>query len=144
MCDYSLQGVASRPAKMGDELIITAFTNSLTRGFAAVDDLQVAVCLMPGTEIAFQREAERSHPFSRLLPKFGFGKLGATVARFRQINHNRPDTHHDALEFSNGKIVLLTQLRPGQRAKVLQLPPPPPVHARAVARATQTVRSTIE
>jgi hypothetical protein len=30
--------------------------------------------------------------------------------------------HHDAIEFPNGRIVLLTDLRRGQRATVLQLP----------------------
>ena len=50
-----------------------------------------------------------------------FGSIGARLARFRQINRGS-NSHHDALEFANGKIVLLTKLRPGQRATVLQLP----------------------
>ena len=33
--------------------------------------------------------------------------------------------HHDALEFPDGRIVLLTRLVPGQRATVLQLPAEP-------------------
>jgi hypothetical protein len=33
-----------------------------------------------------------------------------------------PHTHHDALEFPDGQIVLLTHLRAGQHASVLQLP----------------------
>jgi hypothetical protein len=44
------------------------------------------------------------------------------VARFRQINLSDAHAHHDALEFPNGRIVLLTRLRPGQRATVIQLP----------------------
>jgi hypothetical protein len=44
------------------------------------------------------------------------------VARFRQVNLNRPTAHHDALEFPDGKIVLVTDLCEGQRATVLQLP----------------------
>ena len=48
MCDYSLHLVASRPAKVGDKLVTTAFNNSLTRGFAAVGEPHVAVCLLPG------------------------------------------------------------------------------------------------
>jgi hypothetical protein len=44
------------------------------------------------------------------------------TAIFRQINlHNRA-THHDALEFPDGEIVLLTLLEEGQQATVLQLP----------------------
>jgi hypothetical protein len=48
--------------------------------------------------------------------------IGDRLARFRQINLNKPNQHHDALEFSNGTIVLDTQLAAGQRATVLQLP----------------------
>jgi hypothetical protein len=44
------------------------------------------------------------------------------VARFRQVNLNRPAAHHDALEFPDGKIVLVTDLCEGQQATVLQLP----------------------
>lgn len=121
MCDYSLHNVASRPAKVGDQLVTTTFANSLTRGFSAVGEPNVAVCLLPGTELAFEKEAEYDHPL-RFLPRLRFGKLGQTVARFRQINMNRTYVHHDAMEFANGKIVMLTRLRPGQRAIVLQLP----------------------
>jgi hypothetical protein len=122
MCDYSLHNVATRPAKLGDELVTTKFGNSLTHGFTAIGEPNVAVCLLPGTELAFEREAEYDHPFARLLPKFGIGKLGGNVARFRQINMGSPSVHHDALEFANGKIVLLTRLCLGQCATVLQLP----------------------
>jgi hypothetical protein len=120
MCDYSLHNVASRPAKVGDELMTTKFANSLTRGFSAIGEPNVAVCLLPGTEVAFEKEAEYDHLLAQLLPRFG--KLGGKVARFRQIDLGRPNVHHDALEFANGKIVLLTRLCPGQRATVLQLP----------------------
>lgn len=122
MCDYSLHDVASRPAKVGDRLVTTKFATSLTRGFSAVGDPNVAVCLLPGTELAFEKEAKYDHPLAWLLPRSRFGKLGQTVARFRQINMDRPSVHHDALEFANGKIVLLTRLRPAQHATVLQLP----------------------
>jgi hypothetical protein len=122
MCDYSLHGVANRPAKVGDKLVSTNFVNSFTRGFTEIGEPKVAVCLMPGTELAFEQEVEVDHVFRRLLPRFGFGKTGQRVARFRQVNMDRPDTHHDALEFPNGKVVLVTRLCPGQKASVLQLP----------------------
>jgi len=122
MCDYSLHGVANRPAKVGDKLVSTNFINSFTRGFTEVGEPKVAVCLMPGTELAFEHDVEVDHIFGRLMPRLGFGKTGQRVARFRQVNLDRPDTHHDALEFPNGKIVLVTRLRAGQRATVLQLP----------------------
>jgi hypothetical protein len=122
MCDYSMHLVASRPARIGDRLVTTKFTNSLSRGFAAVEEPELAVCLLPGTELAFEQEVACDHPLRWLLPGMGFGKLGAAVARFRQLNVERPNVHHDALEFPDGRIVLITRLCPGQRATVLQLP----------------------
>jgi len=120
MCDYSLQNVATRPAQIEDKLVTTRFSNSITRGFAAVGEPHVAVCLLPGTEIAFDNNVECE-------PSFGIGilpnkKIGHRLARFRQINMESVLSHHDALEFPNGQVVLLTRLIEGQRATVLQLP----------------------
>ncbi len=120
MCDYSLEYIAFRPAKVGDKLVTTKFPNSLTYGFALFEDPNVAVCLLPGTELAFEEEVERQHPLAWLSPKLR--EVGAKVARFRQVNLDKLWAHHDALEFPDGKIVLLTRLCPGQRATVLQLP----------------------
>jgi hypothetical protein len=116
MCDYSLELVASRPAKVGDKLISAGFHHTVSRGFASVDDPGVAVCLLPGTELAFEDEVrcEIGFVFSRT--------LGHKVASFRQINRGQSNRHHDALEFPDGKIVLLTHLCQGQRATVLQVP----------------------
>jgi hypothetical protein len=58
MCDYSLRHVASRPARVGDKLVSTTFVNSSTRGFAAVGEPNVAVCLLPGTELAFEKNLD--------------------------------------------------------------------------------------
>jgi hypothetical protein len=118
MCDYSLDLVASRPAKAGDELVTTKFENSMTRGFAAIGEPNVAVCLLPGTEVAFEQEVR----YERLL--FTKMKPGKT-ARFRQINGGMPRVHHDALEFPDGETVLLARLCEGQHATVLQLPASP-------------------
>lgn len=118
MCDYSLHDVASRPAKVGDKLVSTQFPNAITRGFADPAEPRVAVCLMPGTELAFEKEVECDASF-RFLPT---RKSTQRVARFRQVNLNRPAAHHDALEFPDGKIVLVTDLCEGQSATVLQLP----------------------
>jgi hypothetical protein len=117
MCDYSLDFVVSRPAKVGDKLISTKFANALTRGFASVDDVNVAVCLLPGTELAFDGDVEYQN-FLSAVPR----KLTQRVARFRKINENEPKAHHDALEFADGQVVLLSRLCEGQHATVLQLP----------------------
>ena len=121
MCDYSLHAVQSRPARAGDVLLTGEFPNTVTRGFYAIGEPDTAVCLLPGTELAFSEDAVCDHPFAKLYPQMRFGSIGARLARFRQIDQGT-DTHHDALEFANGRIVLLTRLRPGQRATVLQLP----------------------
>jgi hypothetical protein len=118
MCDYSLHYRASRPAKVGDRLVSTAFTNSITRGFCDTEDANTAVCLLPGTEVAFERDVE----CDRAIPLFPSRKLGEKVARFRKVDIDNPHAHHDALEFPSGKLVLVTKLRPGQRATVLQMP----------------------
>ena len=126
MCDYSLNLVASRAAKVGDELVTTKFNNSITRGFAAIGEPKVAVCLLPGTEVAFEKEVR----FDRVVGIFPTRKLAEKVAQFRQINIGEPSVHHDALEFPDGETVLLTRLCEGQHATVLQLPPSPrPVNA---------------
>ncbi len=121
MCDYSLQHVKSRPARVGDKLITRDFRTG-TRGFAASEDASVAVCVLPGTELSFAEE----------IVCISTGQLGwytkeinHKTAIFRQINKEKALAHHDALEFPDGQIVLLTYLREGQRATVLQLPAEP-------------------
>jgi hypothetical protein len=120
MCDYSLHFVASRPARVGDKLVSTRFRTSPTRGFAAIGEADMAVCLLPGTEVAFEREVECDGLFGF----FRGRSLKQKLARFRQINLDELTMHHDALEFPDGEIVLVTQLREGQHATVLQLPAP--------------------
>jgi hypothetical protein len=133
MCDYSLHAVASRPAAIGDRLVTTGFANTYTRGFAGVEERTVAVCLLPGTELAFDKDVDLGSFFG-LFRRRIVGKL----ARFRAVNSTNPQTHHDALEFSNGKIVLLTHLPKGQHATVLQLPP-----AREASRSTTQGQAAI-
>jgi hypothetical protein len=92
--------------------------NTITRGFTSVGEPNVAVCLLPGTELVFDRHVE----CDRVVEFFPSKKLRESVARFRQINLDNPWDHHDALEFPSGQVVLLTRLCAGQRATVLQLP----------------------
>jgi hypothetical protein len=137
MCDYSLHLVASRAAKVGDELVTTKFNNSITRGFAAIGEPNLAVCLLPGTEVAFEKEVS----FDRVVGIFPRRKLAEKVARFRQINEGQFSAHHDALEFPDGETVLLTRLREGQHATVLQLPAfPRPVKAAEEQKSDSLVK----
>ena len=130
MCDFSLQSVRSRPAKVGDKLVTRDFGTG-TRGFSAADDPGLAVCILPGTELAFASEVA-------CLPAGLLGWKTKTInyktAIFRQVNKDNPLTHHDALEFPDGKVVLLTDLLGGQEATVLQLPAQPVTAAEAAAQ----------
>jgi len=78
----------------------------------------VAVCLLPGTEVAFEKDVEHERRIG-FLPGV---RLTDKLARFRQINKDQYHTYHDALEFADGTVVLVTRLCEGQRATVLQLP----------------------
>jgi hypothetical protein len=62
MCDYSLEHVASRPAEVGDKFVTSSF-RGFTVGFCALGEPSVAVCLYPGTELAFEREIELPRRF---------------------------------------------------------------------------------
>ena len=118
MCDYSHQNVASRPAKVGDRLTTRDFGTG-TLGFAASENDQMAVCVLPGTELAFVNPVEcRPAGLLAWLRK----RLDHRTAIFRQINKERAAAHHDALEFPDGQLALLTSLEEGQEAVVLQLP----------------------
>ena len=127
MCDYSLHHVKSRPAKVGDKLTTRNFGTG-TRGFAAPEDLTTAVCVLPGTELAFARNPTTTG--SGLLG-WGVKSIGHRTAIFRQINKDQPRMHHDALEFPDGQRILLTDLCEGQEATVLQLPAQPASAAEA-------------
>ena len=130
MCDHSLQNVKSRPAKVGDKLTTQRF-NLSTSGFSAPEDIHVVVCVLPGTELSFATEVKRE----RLWP-WPWNKriIHHKTAVFRQVNVDNAYAHHDALEFPDGEIVLLTYLMAGQQAMVLQLPAAP-VGAKAPQRA---------
>ena len=116
MCDYSLQHVKSRPAKIGEQLTTRDFGLG-TRGFSAPEDKNVAVCVLPGTELSFTTEVRRMRLWPWTTPV-----IIHKTAIFRRINRHDPFANHDALEFPDGQIVLLTRLTEGQRATVIQLP----------------------
>jgi hypothetical protein len=132
MCDYSLMSVSSRPARVADRLTTRDFGTG-TRGFCAAEDSNTVVCVLPGTELSFAADIEVLS--TGLFPWRGKATAHRT-AIFRQINKDRPAAHHDALEFPDGKVVLLTLLREGQAASVLQLP----AHAATVEESLQQER----
>jgi hypothetical protein len=134
MCDYSLHHVKSRPANVGDKLTTRNF-NTGTRGFASANDRTTAVCILPGTELAFSEDVKWA-PFSLL--SWRVKVIESRTAIFRQVNTDIPRVHHDALEFADGTSVLLTDLLEGQEAIVLQLPAQPKAPAEEAARRRVT------
>jgi hypothetical protein len=97
MCDYSLHNVKTRPARVGEKLI-TRDCGTGSRGFAASEDKNVAVCLLPSTELSFAKEVSRIKlwPWSKRVIKH-------KTAIFRQINKHERMNHHDALEFRTAR-----------------------------------------
>lgn len=116
MCDYSLHAVATRPARVGETLMTTTFRGTSTRGFASESDPNVAVCLLPGTELAFAENVKYENRW------IWTREIAFRVGKFGEIERDVPHRHHDAIEFPDGSNVLVTQLSEGQRATVLQLP----------------------
>ena len=119
MCDYSIENCKSRDARVGDRLVsgrIRTTDGSWTRskGFYAKGDDSTAICLRPGTELAFEgvwwwlAAVKESSNFS--------------TAIFREVNVDNAIAHHDALESPDGRIIKVAWLTPGQTAVVLQLP----------------------
>jgi hypothetical protein len=117
MCDYSLQTVKSRPAAIDDKLITHDFRTG-SRGFCAIGEPHTAVCVLPGTELAFDAPIRIAY--------YAMNKqIEHKTAIFRQLNKDLPMVHHDVLELPNGEQLYLTHLAEGQTATVLQLPAVP-------------------
>ena len=116
MCDYSLHAIASRPARVGEALVSTHFRGSATLGFASPAEKGVAVCLLPGTELAFETNVRyRAGWFKTRIVNFN-------VVKFCKIAPEVRCQHHDALAFRDGSTVLVNSLVQRQRVRVLQLP----------------------
>src|SRR3979411_3538228 len=94
MCDYSLHAVATRPAEVAETLVSTKFQSTTTRGFASPDNPQVAVCLRPGTEIAFEHDAQSDGMLFRK-------DVGDRLAGLRPGAPHHRGQHHDALASQN-------------------------------------------
>jgi hypothetical protein len=113
--------------QVGEKLVTHDFGTG-TRGFAAPEDCSVAICILPGTEFAFEK------PVKYQTTLMFRANTGHTVAIFRQINKGALHVNHDALEFPDGEIVLLTRLCEGQKAAVLTLPTQPKTAAEVEAQ----------
>ena len=99
MCDYSLHAVASRPAEVGETLVSTRFRGAQTIGFSAPAKPGVAVCLLPGTELAFEENVRYRGNWFRSYA------VGYSVAKFSKIAPEIICQHHDGLEFPDGSKI---------------------------------------
>ncbi len=106
--------------------MVTHNFNTGTRGFTPISqdaDGPVAVCLLPGTEVAFDQPIKMAIPTWCVTPEPD--EVYPAVAVFAQKNKETPYTHHDCLQFADGRQLLLTCLEEGQTCSVLQLPAAP-------------------
>jgi len=102
------------------------------------------VCLKPGTELAFEQPVQTSGIWGYVEQAFSHE---SRLARFRQVDVDKPGTHHDAVELADGRIFKVNALREGQRATVIQLPAieegmreeKPHVHVSETARESELI-----
>jgi hypothetical protein len=134
MCDYSMHALATRPAEVGETLITTTFPGTSTRGFASEREPAVAVCMLPGTELAFAEEIKYDNRW------IWTRTVDYRVGKFNTIDPHIRERHHDAIEFPDGSHVLVTQLCAGQYVTVLQLP----VSQKDIERAPKVVETAVE
>jgi hypothetical protein len=99
--------------------------------------------VMPGKRDFLNEDASQKCPPGNVREAAYGSRAGAKLpptftrsmqAFFRQINKGALHTNHDALEFPDGEIVLLTRLCEGQNATVLTLPTQPKSAAEAEAQ----------
>ena len=112
----SLHSMRSRPAEIGIELI-TRYFGSGTLGFAAYDNLETAVNVLPGTKLTFIEEIR----FQSTGLLHQSRTLGPQSATFRRIKPEQSAAFEDVLEFRDA-LVPLKNLCEGQSAWVSQLP----------------------
>lgn len=110
MCDYSIAAKNKISATKGQKLETSKFNLHSSTGFALQGgDGETAVCLLPGTELAFTRD---------IIGDANHGR----VARFRRLYPEKTHAYHDHLEFANGKVIPIGILPVGLEAEVVQLP----------------------
>lgn len=120
MCDYSLAHFPNRLAVEGEQLLLRRFPCG-TLGLASVrrslkeilfPSTACAVCVPPGARLLLQDIPEA------LRRRLEIGPI-ETVTFVQQSAE--AFTYRDAVQFSNGRQVLLQRLEPGQRLRVLSV-----------------------
>ena len=118
MCDYSLAGIPNRLATEGEQLMVYRFPTgalgltSPKTGHWLLWSRQTAVCVPPGARLLL-----------RDIPKTlqqQFGVEATEEVTFVQLSAEAYE-YRDAVQFGNGREVLLQCLRCGQHVEVLSL-----------------------
>ncbi len=71
------------PHKVGETLITTTFRGTSTRGFASETEPDVAVCMLPGTELAFAENVRYDNRW------IWTRQVNFRVAKFGEIDRTR-------------------------------------------------------
>lgn len=121
MCDYSLEAVRSRPATVGEKVVLSTFRNTISRGFASPADPGMAVCLIPGqSAVVFDKPPRVNKSAVLGTPPTELGTVEMSqMASFIQVDLRHPFKHHDALRFADGSIVKVSTLPIGLEATVI-------------------------
>ena len=77
MCDYSLDLVASRPARVGDKLISTSFPHTITRGFASADDAISPCVCFPAPSLPSRKRSDA---------RLAWSSPGGSATRWRSFD----------------------------------------------------------
>ena len=120
MCEYSLAHFPNRLAVEGEHLLLRRFPCG-TLGLASIrrslkeilfPSTVCAVCVPPGARLLLQNVPE---PLRRRL------EIGPTETVTFVQQSAEAFTYRDAVQFSNGRQVLLQRLEPGLRLRVLSV-----------------------
>jgi len=107
MCDYSLEAYQSRPAAVGEKLILRRFASG-SMGFASGTACDTAVCIPPESKLLLQGIGEATQKLH------GVGAVEEAV----MIRLKR-GSYKDAVRFSSGAQVLLQHLDHGLTVVVM-------------------------
>ena len=108
ICDYSLEGFRSRPAREGEKYVTTRFPSG-SIGLTSPDDCSTAVCVPYDTKLRLEgipEEVQRS---------FSVGREEDVT--FVQLERG---LHHDGVQFRTGAEIPLYVLQQGVTATITE------------------------
>ena len=119
MCDYSNEEQASRPAKIGDQLVTAGIGEFDCVGMVSLDEPDVAVCLLPGSRLKITGGVSVA-----LQKKLQISPTDHVTFEKRDVPAGQSD-YSDSLHFDShvsGELILLQDLPTGVGFEVLSVP----------------------